>query len=84
MFFSAPLSYALMSFFVTAMLGLLYTLLNTYSVAVLVLRIEETALGAVCGIIAAVLVLPVHTDRRTDELLGTEPLAIVAEEHETT
>ncbi|WP_434587470.1 FUSC family protein [Streptomyces sp. A5-4] len=71
MFFTAPLSYALMSFFVTAMLGLLYTLLNSYSFDVLVLRIEETALGAACGIIAAVLVLPVHTDRRTDELLGT-------------
>ncbi|PJN39157.1 hypothetical protein CG747_19395 [Streptomyces sp. CB02959] len=70
MFFTAPLSYALMSFFVTAMLGLLYTLLNTYSVATLVLRIEETALGAACGIIAAALVLPVHTDRRTDEHLG--------------
>ncbi|TXS61373.1 FUSC family protein, partial [Streptomyces sp. me109] len=71
MFFTAPLSYALMSFFVTAMLGLLYTLLDTYSTAVLVLRIEETALGAVCGVIAAALILPVHTDRRTDELLAT-------------
>lgn len=71
MFFTAPLSYALMSFFVTAMLGLLYTLLNTYSLSVLWLRIEETALGAACGIIAAVLVLPVRTDRRTDELLST-------------
>ncbi|MFF6996402.1 FUSC family protein [Streptomyces sp. NPDC008313] len=71
MFFTAPLSYALMSFFVTAMLGLLYTLLNTYSFSVLVLRVEETALGAVCGIIAAAVVLPVHTDRRTDELLAT-------------
>ncbi|MFI9048388.1 FUSC family protein [Streptomyces sp. NPDC053427] len=70
-FFTAPLSYALMSFFITAMLGLLYTLLNTYSFATLVLRIEETALGAACGIVAAVLVLPVHTDRRTDEHLGT-------------
>lgn len=70
MFFTAPLSHALMSFFVTAMLGLLYTLLNQYSVSVLVLRIEETALGAVCGIIAAALVLPVPTDRRTDELLA--------------
>ncbi|RPE37540.1 putative membrane protein YccC [Streptomyces sp. Ag109_O5-1] len=69
MFYSAPLSYTLMSFFVTAMLGLLYTLLNTYSLDVLVLRIEETALGAVCGVIAAAVVLPVHTDRRTDELL---------------
>jgi hypothetical protein len=71
MFFTAPLSYALMSFFVTAMLGLLYTLLNTYSVDVLVLRIEETALGAACGIIAAMLVLPVRTDSHTDEQLAT-------------
>ncbi|MFF0228404.1 FUSC family protein [Streptomyces sp. NPDC004629] len=71
MFYTAPLSYTLMSFFVTAMLGLLYTLLNTYSLAVLVLRVEETALGAACGIIAAAVVLPVATDRRTNELLVT-------------
>ncbi|MFF4899584.1 FUSC family protein [Streptomyces sp. NPDC001068] len=71
MFYSAPLSYTLMSFFVTAMLGLLYTLLNTYSLDVLVLRIGETALGALCGVIAAAVVLPVHTGRRTDELLVT-------------
>ncbi|MFH9661117.1 FUSC family protein [Streptomyces sp. NPDC017248] len=69
MFYTAPLSYTLMSFFVTAMLGLLYTLLNTYSMAVLVLRVEETALGAACGVFAAAIVLPVHTDRRTNELL---------------
>ncbi|MBL1084697.1 FUSC family protein [Streptomyces actinomycinicus] len=69
MFYTAPLSYTLMSFFVTAMLGLLYTLLNTYSTSVLVLRIEETALGAACGVIAAALVLPVRTDRRTNDLL---------------
>ncbi len=71
MFYSAPLSYTLMSFFVTAMLGLLYTLLHTYSLSVLVLRVEETALGAACGAVAAALVLPVHTDRRTNELLAT-------------
>jgi len=70
MFYTAPLSYTLMSFFVTAALGVLYTLLHTYSLSVLVLRVEETALGAACGVIAAALVLPVHTDRRTDELLG--------------
>ncbi|MFJ9734932.1 FUSC family protein [Streptomyces sp. NPDC101169] len=69
MFYTAPLSYTLMSFFVTAMLGLLYTLLNTYSLSVLVLRVEETALGAACGVIAAALVLPIHTDRRTNDLL---------------
>ncbi|MFF8637051.1 FUSC family protein [Streptomyces pilosus] len=71
MFYTAPLSYTLMSFFVTAMLGLLYTLLHTYSWEVLVLRLEETALGAACGVVAAALVLPVRTDRRTDELLVT-------------
>ncbi|MET9765703.1 FUSC family protein [Streptomyces sp. NPDC006372] len=71
MFYVAPLSYTLMSFFVTAMLGLLYTLLHTYSLDVLLLRVEETALGAACGVAAAALVLPVRTDRRTNELLGT-------------
>ncbi|MDR6978899.1 hypothetical protein J2X68_005633 [Streptomyces sp. 3330] len=71
MFYTAPLSYTLMSFFVTAALGVLYTLLHTYSTSVLVLRVEETALGAACGIVAAALVLPVHTDRRTNELLTT-------------
>ncbi|MFE0478032.1 FUSC family protein [Streptomyces sp. NPDC058947] len=81
MFYTAPLSYTLMSFFVTAMLGLLYTLLHTYSYDVLVLRIEETAIGAVCGVVAAALVLPVQTDRRTNELLVTvlDRLAEVAE-----
>ncbi|MFF9365259.1 FUSC family protein [Streptomyces griseoluteus] len=69
MFYTAPLSYTLMSFFVTAALGLLYTLLNTYSASVLVLRVEETALGAACGVITAAVVLPVRTDRRTNELL---------------
>ncbi|MET7382901.1 FUSC family protein [Streptomyces sp. NPDC005526] len=71
MFYTAPLSYTLMSFFVTAALGLLYTLLHTYSLSVLVLRVEETALGAACGVVAAALVLPVRTDLRTNELLGT-------------
>ncbi|WP_269853627.1 FUSC family protein [Streptomyces sp. RPT161] len=68
-FFTAPLSYVLMSFFLTAMLGLLYTLLSTYSIAVLELRIEETALGAACGIIAALFVLPVRTHHHTDRQL---------------
>ncbi|GAB2789249.1 FUSC family protein [Streptomyces chlorus] len=71
MAFTAPLSYTLMSFFVTAMVGLLYTLLHTYSWEVLVLRVAETALGAACGVFAAALVLPVRTDRRTNELLAT-------------
>ena len=70
MFFTAPLSYTLMSFFVTTMIGLLYTLLGTFSTGVLVLRIKETALGAACGLITAALVLPVRTSRQTDAKLA--------------
>ncbi|GCB53051.1 hypothetical protein SNL152K_10408 [Streptomyces sp. NL15-2K] len=82
MFYTAPLSYTLMSFFVTAALGLLYTLLHTYSLSVLLLRVEETALGAACGVVAAAFVLPVRTDRRTNDLLVTvlERLADVTEQ----
>ncbi|MCD7445647.1 FUSC family protein [Streptomyces lincolnensis] len=81
MFYTAPLSYTLMSFFVTAALGLLYTLMHTYSLSVLLLRVQETALGAACGVVAAAFVLPVRTDRRTNELLVTvlERLAEVTE-----
>lgn len=71
MFFTAPLSYALMSFFVTTMIGLLYTLLGTFSRDVLVLRVEETLIGAACGFLAATVVLPVKVDRHTDERLCT-------------
>lgn len=71
MAYTAPLSYTLTSFFMTAMVGMLYTLLHTYSWEALVLRVAETALGAACGVFAAFLVLPMRTDRRTNELLGT-------------
>lgn len=71
MFFTAPVSYSMMSFFVTTMIGLLYTLLGTFSRDVLVLRIEETAVGAACGLLAATLVLPIRLDQDTDERLGT-------------
>jgi len=43
------------------MLALLYSLIGTFTPEVLVLRLEETALGALAGGIAAVLVLPTKT-----------------------
>jgi len=49
------------SFFITSMLGLLYSLLGTFSFDVLWLRVAETAIGAAAGIIAAIAVLPVRT-----------------------
>jgi uncharacterized membrane protein YccC len=57
----AQLSYALMTFFMTLMLGLLYSLLGTFTPALLVLRLEETAIGVLAGAVAAILVLPTRT-----------------------
>jgi len=59
-FYLVKVSY-LMMFWITTMLALLYGLLGQFSVGVLVLRIEETAIGAVIGVGVAVLVLPTST-----------------------
>ncbi|MET8546571.1 FUSC family protein, partial [Kitasatospora sp. NPDC004799] len=69
MYYTLAVSYTLMSFFVTTMIGMLYALLHTLTPDVLVVRIEETALGIACGLAAALLVLPVRTRERTDQAL---------------
>ncbi|HSU74418.1 MAG TPA: FUSC family protein [Terrabacter sp.] len=60
-FYVQRLSYAAMIFFITLLLGQMYTLLNTFTDAVLVLRLEETAAGAAIGVAVSVLVLPTGT-----------------------
>ncbi|NIH80362.1 FUSC family protein [Amycolatopsis viridis] len=57
----ARVSQLMMAFFITCMLGVLYSLLGTFSVEVLWLRVAETAVGAAAGLVAAVLVVPVRT-----------------------
>lgn len=52
------LSYALMIFFITLMLGELYALLGTFTVDLMVLRLEETVAGGLVGCAVSVLVLP--------------------------
>ncbi|MFJ9914972.1 FUSC family protein [Actinacidiphila glaucinigra] len=69
MYYTTAVSYTLMSFFVTTMIGMLYALLHALTPDVLVVRIEETALGIACGLAAALLVLPVRTRERTDQVL---------------
>lgn len=54
-------SYAYMIFFITVMIGQLYSLLNELSTALLLLRLEETAIGALAGGIVALLVAPLST-----------------------
>lgn len=60
-FYCMTVTYSLMTFWITTMLALLYGLLGELSFGVLLVRIEETALGAVIGVAAAVLVLPTNT-----------------------
>ncbi|WP_019697325.1 FUSC family protein, partial [Mycobacterium avium] len=60
-FYFMTVTYSLMTFWITTMLALLYGLLGQFSFGVLMLRIEETALGAVIGATVAVVVLPTNT-----------------------
>ncbi|MEE6175442.1 FUSC family protein [Mycobacterium sp. 050134] len=60
-FYFLTVTYSLMTFWITTMLALLYGLLGEFSFGVLMLRIEETAVGAVIGASVAILVLPTHT-----------------------
>ncbi|UZJ25215.1 FUSC family protein [Rhodococcus antarcticus] len=65
-FYLVRVSSALMVFFITVLLAMLYGLLGTFSVQVLELRIYETAAGAAVGIAAAFLVLPTGTRSTVD------------------
>jgi DNA-binding transcriptional ArsR family regulator len=50
-----------MIFFITIMVAQLYTVLHEFTNALLFLRLEETAIGAGCGILVAVAFLPLST-----------------------
>ncbi|MBN6040163.1 FUSC family protein [Amycolatopsis sp. 195334CR] len=61
MVYFSRVSQTIMAFFITAMLGLLYSLLGTFTVEVLWIRLAETAVGAAAGMLAAVVIVPVRT-----------------------
>lgn len=73
MFYTPSGSYWAVTFFITGSLSMVLALLHTLSPELLALRIQETVLGAGCGILAAALVVPtsVHTvaEMRLTELL---------------
>jgi len=50
-----------MAFWITAVLALLYGLIGQFSIETLVLRVEETAVGAALGMLAGFLILPAGT-----------------------
>lgn len=61
MVYVARVSQAAMAFFITTLLGLVYSLLGTFSYEVLGIRLAETVVGAVAGVLAAVVIVPVRT-----------------------
>lgn len=60
-FYLVRINYACMIFFVTIMVAQLYTVLHEFSDQLLVLRLEETVLGAAAGILVGLLVTPLST-----------------------
>ncbi|MER6996072.1 FUSC family protein [Streptomyces sp. NPDC000410] len=65
-FYTAPVSYSWMMLAVTLMAGLLYGLLGVLDPSLLVLRLAETGVGALCAALAVTLVLPVTTHATND------------------
>jgi uncharacterized membrane protein YccC len=55
------ISYALMAFAVTTVMGQLYNVLHEFSDRLLALRVAETALGAAIGVGVALVLLPIRT-----------------------
>lgn len=66
-FYFIRVSYALMIFWFTILLALLYGLLGSFTPHLLLVRLEETALGAVVGILVALWVLPMRTRTKVAE-----------------
>ncbi|WP_169739889.1 FUSC family protein [Actinospica robiniae] len=60
-FYVVNLSYAAMIVFVTIMVSQLYSVLHEFTPGLLVLRLEETSLGAAIGIAVGLVVLPTST-----------------------
>ncbi len=75
-FYTAPVSYSWMMLAVTVMAGLLYGLLGVLTPELLVLRLAETAIGALFAALAVVLVLPVTTHATNDAWIQRALLAV--------
>jgi len=71
-------SYAWLLFWFTALIAVLYRLLGRYTPELLVLRVEETLLGAGIGVVVAALVLPVRARTRVRALTAEVLRAVAA------
>lgn len=69
-FYFLQVSYAVMSFFVTITLCLIYGLIGQLTIDLLILRLGETLIGALAGTFAAFVVLPRSTRAVLDAALA--------------
>ena len=60
-FYLLRVSYAVMIFFITLLVGELYAVLGTFTPELMVLRLEETAIGGAIGCVVCLVVLPIRT-----------------------
>ena len=66
-FWLLPVSYALMTVFITCLLALLYSMMEILTLDLLLLRLGETALGAGIGVGVAYLLLPARTSGAVED-----------------
>ncbi|KQS72895.1 hypothetical protein ASG39_03970 [Rhizobium sp. Leaf371] len=69
-FYLLAVSYAAMTFFVSIVLALVYSLIGSLTLDILVLRLEETMIGSFAGLAVAFLVFPARTEALAGEALG--------------
>ena len=69
-FYLPRISYAGMNVCINVVISLVYGLIGVFTPELLVLRLEETAIGAAAGIFAALAVLPVRTGRIAEQAMN--------------
>jgi uncharacterized membrane protein YccC len=69
-FYAFQSAYAVMMFWVTIMVALLYSLLGLLQPSLLILRLEETAIGSVIGVVVIMTLLPLRTHQVLGSALG--------------
>ena len=66
-FYLFSVSYALMAFWITMMLAVMYSLLGRLSGEILVLRFVDTVVGVVIGLLISAFVLPAKTSDKVKD-----------------
>lgn len=68
-FYMLAVSYAVMTFFVSIIIALVYSMIGVLTPELLVLRLEETLVGTVAGTVVAFMVFPARTQETLDTAL---------------